>query len=371
MLTRFSVANFKNFNKKFEFDLSDTSGYNFNTECIKNNIVNCALIYGHNGVGKSNLAYAIFDIIEHLTDGDGRDSEYENYLNAYNDSDFAEFQFEFLINSNKVIYNYRKTDYKKIIYEKLSIDEKEVVLYDRIKDSNAIIKLKGTETLKSEISNDELSILKYIKNNAELDDDSINQTFKDFFSFVESMLYFRSLRQTSYMGLESGKRDIFNYIIEQGESEEFELFLNEAGISCKLVVMENIEKKTLYFDFGDKYIPFVNAASMGTIALAVFYYWFIRVKQTDKVSFLFIDEFDAFYHHALSKLVVNKLKSTNIQFVLTTHNTSILSNDILRPDCYFVMDKESISPLSKRTEKELREAHNIEKMYKAGSFDVE
>ena len=27
-----------------------------------------ALIYGHNGVGKSNLGLAIFDIIGHLTD---------------------------------------------------------------------------------------------------------------------------------------------------------------------------------------------------------------------------------------------------------------------------------------------------------------
>ena len=55
---------------------------------------------------------------------------------------------------------------------------------------------------------------------------------------------------------------------------------------------------------------------------------------------------------------------------MTTHNTSILTNDLLRPDCYFLMKKDIIRSLSKRTSKELREAHNIEKMYKAGSFDV-
>jgi hypothetical protein len=33
------------------------------------------------------------------------------------------------------------------------------------------------------------------------------------------------------------------------------------------------------------------------------------------------------------------------------------------------MNKDAIKSLAKRTQKELREAHNIEKMYKAGSFN--
>jgi hypothetical protein len=35
----------------------------------------------------------------------------------------------------------------------------------------------------------------------------------------------------------------------------------------------------------------------------------------------------------------------------------------------YIMYKQSISSLSNRTSKELREAHNIEKMYKAGAFN--
>ena len=102
MLTKFKVSNFKSFNQNFEFDLTQTNGYNFNNECVKNGIVNNALIYGHNGVGKSNLALAIFDIIEQLTDRNKNESEYSVYLNAYNKSKYAEFRYEFLINSKKI-----------------------------------------------------------------------------------------------------------------------------------------------------------------------------------------------------------------------------------------------------------------------------
>lgn len=86
---------------------------------------------------------------------------------------------------------------------------------------------------------------------------------------------------------------------------------------------------------------------------------------------VFIDEFDAFYHHELSRLIINRLKDSGIQFIVTTHNTSIMSNDLMRPDCYFLMNKKRILPLSKCTDRELREAHNIEKIYKANGFNIE
>ena len=135
--------------------------------------------------------------------------------------------------------------------------------------------------------------------------------------------------------------------------------------------VEELGRKTIAFNFKGKLLPFYKVASTGTIALSLFYFWYQGFKKSSKVSFLFIDEFDAFYHHTLSTLIVKKLKETGVQFILTTHNTSIMTNDLLRPDCYFEMTKEDIRSLSKSTQKELREAHNIEKMYKAGSFNVE
>ncbi|KAF2079122.1 AAA family ATPase [Flavobacterium sharifuzzamanii] len=369
MLTKFKVSNFKSFNEDFIFDLSETNAYNFNSECVKNGIVNNALIYGHNGVGKSNLAFAIFDIIEHLTDRETNNTEYSVYLNAYNKSETAHFYYEFLINSCKVVYEYKKINHKTILYEKFLINDKEFAFLDRKKKDNAIIKFKGAESLKTELTNSNLSLLKYIKNNTELDKNNDNKTFSLFFKFIEGMLFFRSLQSNFYLGIEVGKKGVVEDIIEKKNITDLERFLNEAGIECKLKVIDSTDKKTLAFDFNGKAIPFFNIASQGTRALVMFYFWFQRIKEKSKVSFLFIDEFDAFYHHELSALIVKELKKSGVQFILTTHNTSIITNDLLRPDCYFLMTKESIKSLAKSTSKELREAHNIEKMYKANSFN--
>lgn len=371
MLRKFKVSNFKSFEKDFELDLTDVNGYEFNKDAIKNGVVNSAIVYGHNGVGKSNFALAIFDIIEHLTDKERHEYVYDNYLNAYSGSGEASFYYDFFINSKVVTYEYKKKDYKTISFERLEIDGKEVIVYDRKKHNNATITFKGAETLKSDIDNTELSILKYVKNNTDLEDNDINKTFLSLFAFVEQMLYFRSLLDRTYLGFDVGTKNILEDIVKKGNVKDFESFLNEAGIECDLSVFEGASgKKTIAFNFNGKLLEFQDVASTGTAALALFYFWFQSIKDNNKVSFLFIDEFDAFYHHSLSELIVRKLKETGVQFILTTHNTSIMTNDLLRPDCYFEMAKNIIRPLSKSTQKELREAHNIEKMYKAGSFDV-
>ena len=58
-----------------------------------------------------------------------------------------------------------------------------------------------------------------------------------------------------------------------------------------------------------------------------------------------------------------------MQVFTTTHNTDLMSNDLLRPDCYFLLENNSINAISELTEKELRQAHNLQKMYKAGAFN--
>lgn len=370
MLKKFKVANFKCFKDEFVFDLSSVRDYDFNTECIKNGIVNNSIIYGYNGSGKSNLGWAIFDIVEHLTDNNRQEFPYKHYSNAYNESKIVKFEYDFLFESTKVTYCYSKFDYKRILSESLYINDTEVISFDRENGNTTFIsRLEGTETLNKTIADASLSVLRYIKNNSVLKDNTENKAFKNFFHFVEHMLFFRSLEDRTYIGQSSGTVTLTDEIIRENKVGDFETFLNEANIECTLsVVNDGIGNKNIAFNFGKTKIPLIDIMSTGTSSLMLFYYWHLYIQR--EVSFVFIDEFDAFYHHELSRLVIKKLKQSGVQFVITTHNTSVMSNDLMRPDCLYMMNNRKILSLPQCTEKELREEHNIEKIYKANGFHV-
>ena len=58
-----------------------------------------------------------------------------------------------------------------------------------------------------------------------------------------------------------------------------------------------------------------------------------------------------------------------MQTILTSHNTYIATNDLLRPDCYFQIKDGVLKSLADSTDRELREGHNLEKMLRQGEFD--
>ncbi|HAQ61275.1 TPA: ATP-binding protein [Candidatus Delongbacteria bacterium] len=370
MLKRFEVKNFKNFGENLVFDLSEVKSYEFNPEAIKNNIVNKCLIYGPNGSGKSNLGFAILDLVSHLTDTQKDIRFYIDFLNAGSEENHAEFKYSFQFGKESVDYCYHKTAHDLLVFEELHINGKQVIKYDRKKEKDIIVNLSGAETLNKFLNGNKISAVKYVKSNAVLKENQTNKAFYEFYDFVERMLLFRSLDTNVYIGFQSGNSHIQPDIVKRGKLKDFEDFLNRNGIKCKLIKTIVNNQEDIAFDFGKKTINFYLNASNGTKALTLFYYWLLRLREKTKaVSFLFIDEFDAFYHHELARLVVEEVKNTSCQAILTTHNTALMSNDLLRPDCYFILDNNKIDPIYKFTDKELRKAHNIEKMYKAGAFD--
>ncbi len=366
MLKKFEVENFRNFKESTVFDFSKTKNYEFNQLCIKNGLVNKAIIYGENGSGKSNLGLAIFDLIGNLTDkNSGEDLYGTNYQNANRESDPVRFKYTFVFNSVDVVYEYEKKDFSSIINEKLLINGDVVVEHA----SGGILKTKlpGTETLNKDLNNSKLSALKYVRNNTVFVKNNVTDAFVEFFKFVDGMLYFRSLLQNSYIGFSTGSTAILNDILEKNHLNEFQVFLNDAGIDIKIKEYEEDGRKSIGVCFENgKIMNWSSVVSTGTKSLVLFYFW---LQYFDGIKFIFIDEFDAYYHHNLSKFVVTKLLQSRPQTVITTHNTNLMSNDILRPDCCLIMDSKGINPVFSKTEKELRYAHNLEKMYIAGALD--
>lgn len=368
MLKRIEVENFKNFRDNTVFDLSVQYNYGFNSEAIsKNNgSITKGIIYGINGAGKSNLGLAIFDLISHLSDKQINENRYTPYLNLGSAKRCASFTYLFSFLNKEVIYKYKKHSLYELVEESLTIEGEEVIYYD-YEHNEGYSKLKGTENLVlgNNLSSSN-SRVKYLLNTALLEDDDRNKLFVEFGNFVNRMLLFYSIEGNGYQGFSSGAENISEGILKRNKLKEFEEFLRDNGINYTLVELTINGGRTICCKYGTKVVDFFSIASTGTKSLALFYYWYIQMKMA---TFVYIDEFDAFYHFELSRSIVKYLKKLeNTQVILTTHNTDIMSNDLLRPDCYFEI-KEKIKSLSELTEKDIRKAHNLQKMYKAGVFD--
>ena len=61
----------------------------------KKPLIKTAVVYGPNASGKSNLGFAIFDIVQHLVDKMTQADAYSYYLNADTPESPAEFTYTF------------------------------------------------------------------------------------------------------------------------------------------------------------------------------------------------------------------------------------------------------------------------------------
>lgn len=370
MLKKFSVTNFKNFQEKITFDLGDAKGYKFNSKCVKDGIVNKAIIYGKNASGKSNLIFAIFDIVGGFTDYQGNAPQYNFYKNLHNAlSEQSTFEYEFLLNNQSVVYICEKSDHYTFISEKLFINDDLIINRDS-SHNQFTINIPELENFDSTLSNVNLSVIKYVYRNTKIQelDSEVAKSFVALMNFVEKMLFFYSLHNRQYIGFSTLLNEsIYKKIIESNKLQEFAAFLRSLDLDYQLIPSTDTQgQPTVAIKFPNQIVEFQKVASSGMLALALFYYWYINIAN---IKLLVIDEFDAFYHNALSAKFVKLLLESDCQVILTTHNTSVMTNELMRPDCYFRINGNGITSLANATDIEIREAHNLEKIYRSGWFD--
>lgn len=375
MLKRFSVKNFKAFEDKVTLDLSSIGNYEFNKECISNGICKTALLYGKNASGKSSLCFALFDIVEVLTDKYVCHDVYKPYKHILHQDAPTEFEYELKFDTDEVFYKYSKSDQSTLISEELIINQKQIFSYKKdLVAQDIAVNLEGAETLKVSPDKLNISLCRFIKNNALLKNNLENSIFQKFFEFVENMLMIWSFDQSCFIGYKNSPKDnLVKKIIENRNFEKLQQFFLEAGFTDKLTYKKNsLGEYNLFIQYDDKCLDFNDAASNGMKALLLIYYYLEnKINQDKRPSFVCIDNFDAFFSFELCYFIVNQLKDCNTQALLTTYNTCNFSNDLLRPDCYFLCSKNKIVDANNATDKELRRGHNLEKLYRGGAFSFD
>lgn len=366
MLIKFAVTNYRGFADRIELDLSNSSNYEFNKNAIKDGIIKNGIIYGPNGSGKTNIGLALFDIEYHLAPLKAKKRDYyDNFIYAGATNKLVSFEYTFKFDSQIIQYTYSKKDKGVLVKEELKVDEE--IIFSRENDqlsltpkyfpNDALI----AENLKNNANN--ISVVNFLLMYYPLEADNYLVKLQD---FANKMLWFRSVDVREFIGIETQENvNIEEYIISNNLVDKFSNFLKEICGQYFEFVNPQQGDKQLWYKVGDSTVLFNATVSTGTRALELLFFWLQRMNN---VKFVFIDEFDAFYHFDLAFKLCKYMFEIDTQLFLSSHNTYLMTNDLLRPDCNFLINGKQIKPLCECTDKDLRFGHNIEKLFRGKAF---
>ena len=380
MLRKFEISNYKTFKDKISLDFGDIGGYQFSTECIYDGYISKMLIYGRNATGKTNLGKALMDI-QRLLFGLRKLREDRSFLNADSVEETAVFSYEFIFDGQKVVYRYGRCSDTTLKWEKLEINDELIFSCDFSArqfnfDNLSYIKVETANTERYRLSLDEeesddgdeieLPFMRWLVNNVALEKNSV---LLKMFNYVRRMVFI-SAGNHIWPRQSKAYDTFFEKLEERKGLQEIEQFFNEMGIECQLILRKLPDgQRELYF-YHERLVPFFETASSGTLALFDLYRR--SVAPMREASFIYLDEFDAFYHYEMAENVIRffKKRYSKCQIILTSHNTNLMTNRLMRPDCLFILSSfGTLTALCNATERELREGHNLEKMYISGEFE--
>lgn len=365
MLTKFAVENYRGFSKRIEWNLSNPSKYDFNDYAIKDGVVKSGILYGPNGAGKSNFGFALFDIVNHLSQKFKKPDYYRNFVNAGNLQSPVRFEYQFQFGTEIITYFYEKDRIGNLLSERLERNGK-LCLENAKGEITTSSEFLIDEAVKKKISISarSISLVAYILTSLPLEE---SHYLVKLAHFVDNMLWFSSVEGNQFIGFQTVVESIDEYIIKNELTEDYRQFIKDISGQEFNFLQPLPTDKYIMCNINGISIPLVEIESTGTKSISLLYYW---LKQINNASFIFIDEFDAFYHFKLALNVCRKLFELNCQVFTSSHNTLLMTNDLLRPDCNFILNHNIIKPLCECTEKELRFGHNIEKLFRGGAFDT-
>ncbi len=366
MLAKFSVKNFRGFKEKIELDLTRHSNFNFNLYAIKDDIIKNGIVYGPNGSGKTNFSLAIFDIVNHLSQKWKKADYYANFTYAGDPNLKVEFEYVFRFDGQTVEYTYSKDYHGIMTAEAMVVDGKPVFKRADGKFSIDTVAFPIDKTIQHNLADNanNIPIVNFLLMSIPLAKDHYLIKMQQ---FVNGMLWFRNLDVREFIGLATGIYDFEEYIIKNKLIDDFRRFLVNISDQSFEFAPPRTGEKVLFCLIDKKRIQFKDIISTGTRSLELLYFW---MQWMGQATFVFIDEFDAFYHFKLAFEVCKILFKKDCQVFTSSHNTYLMTNDLLRPDCNFILNENKIKPLVDCTEKELRFGHNIEKMFRGNAFKV-
>lgn len=409
MLLQFYVTNYKSIKDQQLFTLLADKSVKENPESVRKqgnaNVLSSAVIYGRNASGKSNLLKAIRTLQAMVLNSadfkvGAKIQAYEPYLldSGYGDKS-VEFKMEFVaeddvkysyeigFSSHKIEYE-RLYNYPKSQPAKLFERERMVITYgDRVTGRKKDIEdtLYENQLFLSKVGSDKLESLYYAYqffNNVlvtYLDiDNRHEETFIRLFTgrmqsdkqFESNLIRLVKALDTSVSSISVKPNHLHpNSLPEDMSEAEREDFINKYSYSIRTrhsTFKDGKEEGEMDFKLADESVGTSKLLVLGGIILSA-----LEERQV-----LIIDELGNSLHPKLTKVLVKLFNehTTNpkrAQLVFTTHEVSLLENDLFRRDQVWLAEKEyqgfshyySLSDVSG-----VRKDTPLEKWYMSGRF---
>ena len=381
MIKEFSFGNFRSFKEIQSLNMTaakinELSENNIIKLSEKQSLLKCKAIYGANASGKSNIVKALIRFITTIKTS-VKDEKILDKIDSFKLSTETENEpsyFQLIFEVNKIQYRYGFEATDKIIKSEWLFgtpNEREVTFF--IRENNSIIDINEKHFDEGHKLN---SLFK--------ENEGENEVFRDnslFLSAVAAMngkLSKQIVNVISSITVLSGLEDkqLFNIsrsLLKNSENKnEITDFLKIADVGINSLELIEITKDNLSKDapeslikeleqgnkiglvisshdkfnsekekVGEVTLQFQSSQSQGTIKM--FELSSFIIKSIKNGETLVIDEFDARFHPLISKKIVelfNSIENKTSQLIFVTHDTNLLSADLLRRDQIDFVEKD-------------------------------
>ncbi len=370
MLLRVGLNNFKSFRKFTEIDFTKTN-YKIleDTNVYDSKILKGAIFVGGNATGKTNIILSLKILLEMLFSD--KIVNLCNYRCLYSGLNRISLDYEFDIDDNLIKYYIKYDRQKKVLLEKLHLNDK--LILDRIGD---FAETEITEAKTHTDLDNDILFLRTIYFNTKFNN---NKVLKKWFEFLSNSVYIDASENSK---LNSNSKEVIKEYLEKNSIDNINNFFKENNFNQQIEYSnKSVGKLTSIelYDTSDKQIFFKRKGidepipyeweSLGNKNLLAMLPPFFNVINNG--GMLIIDEFSSAFHNELERLLIRYFmeKSNNSQIFLVSHSTNLLSNSIFRPDQAYSVDfTENGSIVNRFSDEKPREAQNIEKMYNSGCF---
>lgn len=359
MITGIKISNSSGILDEVYLDLKKGK-YDYRNEFIyKDKVVSPAVLYGHNGSGKTSILKSINNIIQ-IFSGDLQSGEYYAMPHQFTDDNVTKIQLEFILNNKEYTYIVEIEDRNVLVLERLIRNKEWIVSRERtdflllnyeeyITDNNLHAKLA-----------DNMSIVRYIGLNG------LNEEIADIYNYFKSFRFvatnkaISSIGESESLGRKLSKfNEQYNSFIQDYNSIMNLQFKVEKGPREERIIAIYNKEEAMYE------LDYETQISSGTRDL---YEMLATLLDLEPGSLIVIDELEKTLHPELLDVLIRDIVSKlDVQIISSSHNTHLLQS--LRPDqVYFVNKENDMAKLSRLSTEHsgIREIHNIEKLYLGG-----